>query len=58
MNNIVSWIVEEVDSKTGNRRVQSFSQYEDALDIYNNLKTENKENFVSIQRTEKKLLTE
>lgn len=58
MNNIVSWIVEEINSQTGDRRVQSFNQYDDALDVYNHLKLENKENFVSIQRSEKKLLTE
>lgn len=57
-NNLVSWIVEEVDSQTGNRRVQSFSHYDEALDVYNHLKVEHKENFVSIQKSEKKLLTE
>lgn len=55
-NNIVEWIVEEV--RDGNVRTQSFQTYEDALDVYNHLKVENKESFVSIQRSEKKLLVE
>lgn len=58
MNKLVSWIVEEVDSKTGDRKIHSFNQYDEALDVYNNLKTERKESFVSIQKSEKKLLTE
>lgn len=57
MNHIVSWIVEEVDN-TGNRKTQTFNQYDEALDVYNHLKLEKKESFVSIQKTEKKLLVE
>lgn len=55
-NNVVEWIVEEV--RDGNIRTQAFQSYEDALDVYNHLKLENKESFVSIQRSEKKLLVE
>lgn len=55
-SNVVEWIVEEV--RDGNIRTQSFQSYEEALDIYNHLKSEHKESFVSIQRSEKKLLVE
>lgn len=56
--NIVQWVVEEVDALTKIRRTQAFNNYDEALDVYNNLKTINENNFVSIQKSEKKLLTE
>ena len=58
MTNVVSWIVEEVDSTTNNVRSQTFTSYEEALDMYNHLKLLNESNFVSIQKAEKKLLVE
>lgn len=54
--NLVEWVVEEV--RDGNVRTQAFQSYEEALDVYNAIKTENKESFVSIQKSEKKLLVE
>lgn len=56
--NVVQWVVEEIDSATKIRRTQYFSNYDEALDIYNNLKSLNENNFVSIQKSEKKLLVE
>ena len=56
-NNVVEWIVEEVDSKTGARTVRPFPSYSEALEVYNDLKEKNN-NFLSIQKSEKKLLLE
>lgn len=58
MNNVVQWVVEEVDSTTNNVRSQTFSNYDEAMDMYNHLKMLNEANFVSIQKAEKKLLVE
>jgi len=58
MSNIVTWIVEEVDSNTKKVRTQSFNNYDEALEIYNHLKQMNENNFVSIQKSERKLLLE
>lgn len=55
MSNIVTWIVEEVQN--GERRTFSYDSYDEALDAYNDLKLEHKDSFVSIQKSEKKLLT-
>lgn len=56
-NTIVEWVVEEV-KKDGNVKKSKFSSYDEALDIYENLKTQNPESFISIQKSEKKLLVE
>lgn len=58
MTNIVEWIVEEVSAVDGGVKSQRFTNYEEALDIYNHLKSLNEKNFVSIQKSEKKLLVE
>ena len=58
MTNIVTWIVEEVDNTSKKVRTQSFNSYDEALEIYNHLKMVNENNFVSIQKTERKLLLE
>lgn len=55
--NVVQWIVEQVHPD-GARNVQSFNTYDEALDMYNHTKELYKESFVSIQKTEKKLLVE
>lgn len=57
-NNVVQWVVEEVDSTTNSVRSQTFANYDEALDMYNHLKLLNENNFVSIQKAEKKLLVE
>lgn len=58
-NNIVTqWVVEDVDAITKVRRSHTFNNYDEALDVYNDLKMLNENNFVSIQKLEKKLLTE
>lgn len=56
--NVVTWIVEQVEHDTGNVKRQAFTSYDEALDVYNNLKRENAQNFVSIEKSEKKLLLE
>ena len=59
MSNIVKWIVEEKENDTGKVTFfQEYSSYDDALDIYSALKTERADTFVSIQKSEKKLLIE
>lgn len=58
MSNIVTWIVEEIDNETKKVRTQCFNNYDEAIEIYNHLKTLNENNFVSIQKTERKLLLE
>lgn len=55
--NVVQWIVEQVHPD-GARNTQSFNTYDEALDMYNHTKELYKESFVSIQKTEKKLLVE
>jgi hypothetical protein len=55
-NSVVTWIVEEV-SADGQNRTFSYPSYDEALDVYNNLKLEHKDSFISIQKSEKKLLT-
>lgn len=57
MNKLVSWIVEEVN-RNGDIKRHSFNQYDEALDVYNHLKTEKADSFISIQKSEKKLLAE
>jgi hypothetical protein len=42
MKTIVEWVVEEV-GKDGNVKKSKFSSYDEALDIYENLKTQNPE---------------
>ncbi len=56
--NVVQWIVEEVDNLTGIRRVKEFASYDEALDVYNDLKLRNEHNFISLEKAEKKLLIE
>jgi hypothetical protein len=58
MGNVVSWIVEEVNNDSGNVRSQTFTNYDEALEMFNHLKLLNEKNFVSIQKAEKKLLVE
>jgi L-rhamnose isomerase len=55
---VVAWIVEEANQEGEKTFMQSFDSYDEALAVYNSLKEENEERFVSIQRSEKKLLTE
>lgn len=57
MSNVVTWIVEEVHPD-GVRNTHTFNSYDEALDMYNHSKQMYKESFVSIQKSEKKLLVE
>jgi hypothetical protein len=56
--NIVKWIVEEVDSLTGIRNTKEFNSYDEALDVYNDLKIRNEHNSISLEKANKKLLIE
>jgi hypothetical protein len=56
-NNVVEWIVEEINVR-GERREFPFSTYEEAIEVYNDLKVKNEQNFLSIQKSAKKLLLE
>jgi len=59
MSKIEHWIVEVVDSETGEvRRSNPFELYEDALDVYSDLKASDSKGFISIQKVERKLLLE
>jgi hypothetical protein len=59
MANVVRWIVEEKENDSGKVTYsQEFSSYDEALDIYNSLKVKREDTFVSIQKSEKKLLLE
>lgn len=57
MSNLVQWIVEEVKPE-GAIRTVSFQSYDEALDVYNSLKVESPDSFVSIEKKERKLLVE
>jgi hypothetical protein len=55
-NNVVTWIVEEVEAN-GLKKTFTYPSYDEAMDVFNNLKLEHKDSFISIQKSEKKLLT-
>ena len=58
-SNVVKWIVEEKETESDKvTYLMEFDSYDEALDVYNALKTERNDTFVSIQKSEKKLLLE
>ena len=56
--NVGKWIVEEVDALTGIKTTKEYDSYDDALDVYNDLKLKNEHNLISIEKSKKKLLME
>jgi len=59
MSNVVKWLVEEKDSNTGNvTYAQEFSSFDEAVEVYNDLKNKRDDTFLIIEKTEKKLLLE
>jgi hypothetical protein len=52
---IVEWIVEEV-KRNGTTNTIKFTSYDEALDLYNHMKTENTNSNITIQKSEKKFL--
>jgi len=59
MSNVVKWLVEEKDSNTGNVTYsQEFSSFDEAVEVYNDLKNKRDDTFLIIEKTEKKLLLE
>jgi hypothetical protein len=56
--NVAKWIVEEVDALTGIKTTKEYDSYDDALDVYNDLKLKNEHNLISMEKSKKKLLLE
>lgn len=58
-SNVVKWIVEEKENDTGKvTYLMEFDSYDEAIDAYSALKAERNDTFVSVQKSEKKLLLE
>jgi pentatricopeptide repeat protein len=53
---IVEWVVEMVDN--GSTKSIKFNSYDEALDVYNQMKLENVNSNITIQKSEKKLLVD
>lgn len=53
---IVEWVVEMVDN--GSTKSVKFNSYDEALDVYNQMKLENVNSNITIQKSEKKLLVD
>jgi len=58
MSNVVKWIVEEKSADGEVTYLREFDTYDDALNIYNSLKLENQDSFVSIEKSVKRFLVE
>ena len=56
--NVGKWIVEEVDVLTGITTTKEYDSYDDALDVYNDLKLKNEHNLISMEKSKKRLLME
>ena len=56
MTNIKNWLVEETDQKGETLFSQEYTDHAEALVMYNSLKENNKDTFVAIHKSEKKLL--
>ena len=55
---VEKWIVEETNPETGKKVSREYSSYDDALDMYNELKLNNENACISIEKSKKRLLLE
>lgn len=59
MSNVVKWLVEEKEN--GSDTViysQEFNSFDEAVEVYNDLKEKREDTTISIERSDKKLLLE
>lgn len=59
MSNVVKWLVEEKENGSNNVIYsQEFNSYDEAVEVYNDLKEKREDTMISIERSDKKLLLE
>lgn len=59
MSNVVKWLVEEKENETGNVTYsQEFNSFDEAVEVYNDLKSKRDDTLLTIEKSEKKLLLE
>lgn len=59
MSNVVKWLVEEKENETGNVTYsQEFNSFDEAVEVYNDLKNKRDDTLLTIEKSEKKLLLE
>lgn len=56
MTNIIKWVVEEKLPDGHVSFLQEYETFDEAVQVYNQLKEESSDTLLSIQKTEKKLL--